>query len=71
MWGGHHFSGGAGFLLEQSEDGPVLHATLWKDDGECVDSEIPLAERIMNDDGNLVYSMSHPHRGRNRSRDGV
>ena len=57
MWGGDHFSDGASFLLEQSDDGPILHATLWKDDGEPVDSAISLGERIKNEDGNLVFSM--------------
>lgn len=58
-WGGNHFFDGPGvsFLLEEGQDGPVLHATVNRGDGEAVESTVPLAERIRNEDGNLVFSM--------------
>ncbi|KAL2105130.1 hypothetical protein VUR80DRAFT_8944 [Thermomyces stellatus] len=56
-WDGNHFSDGTSFRLDQGDDGPVLHATLRRDDGEPVESTILLAERIRNEDGNLVFSM--------------
>lgn len=58
-WGGDRFFNGPGvsFLLEEGQDGPVLHATVRRENGEAVESAVPLAERIRNEDGNLVFSM--------------
>lgn len=59
-WGGDHFFDGpdASFFLEDDQNEPVLRAMVRREDGEAVASAIELAERIRNEDGNLVFSMS-------------
>ncbi|KAJ3530943.1 hypothetical protein NM208_g9097 [Fusarium decemcellulare] len=57
-WGGENFSGSAsGIFLEINPDGyPILRASLNPIDGDPVDADVNLAERIGNNGGTLVYS---------------
>lgn len=62
-WGGGHVfhDPSVSCVLRKGDDGPVLHATAMRD-GESVESDLPLAERIKNKNGHLVFSMSHRFR---------
>jgi hypothetical protein len=57
-WGGENFKDSAdGIELhrEGDEEVPILRAKLNNLDGDEVDADINLAERITNDNGNLVF----------------
>lgn len=57
-WGGVDFSQSAeniSFAIEGGDSVPVLRASLRTIDGELVDRDINLAERIGNDNGSFVF----------------
>jgi CVNH domain. len=57
-WGGCEFKESASDIhldREGDEELPILRATLNNVDGEEVEADINLAERISNDNGNLVF----------------
>ncbi|KAJ6007453.1 hypothetical protein N7540_011429 [Penicillium herquei] len=57
-WGGVNFQDSASSIelnTEGEEDIPVLRATLISMEGEEIEADINLAERISNDNGNLVF----------------
>ncbi|KAG8668477.1 hypothetical protein FPOAC2_07764 [Fusarium poae] len=56
-WGGENFSGSASDIsLEMEGDGqPILRAQLNPMDGDPVDADLNLAERIGNDCGTLIF----------------
>lgn len=57
-WDGQNFSGTAEdveFHIEGDGDVPVLRAKLNNADGEPVDADINLGERIVNDNGAFVF----------------
>ena len=58
-WGGTHVfhDPRVSVVLQKGEEGPVLHATTTMEGGDSIDSDLPLAERIKNEKGNLVFSM--------------
>ncbi|EMR64346.1 hypothetical protein MGN70_004254 [Eutypa lata] len=58
-WSGQNFSETAeniSFSIEGGADVPVLRARLQKLDGEYVDADVNLAERVSNDNGRLSFS---------------
>ncbi|KAK3939520.1 putative cyanovirin-n family protein [Diplogelasinospora grovesii] len=58
-WGGEGFALSAQnitFSIEGGASVPVLRAELRKVDGELVNADVNLAERIVNDDGRLVLA---------------
>ncbi|RJE19926.1 CVNH [Aspergillus sclerotialis] len=57
-WGGVNFSESAediSFELEGDDQIPVLRARLNPAEGDPIDADINLAERISNQDGNFVF----------------
>ncbi|KAI8715248.1 CVNH domain-containing protein [Fusarium sp. LHS14.1] len=57
-WGGENFSGSAEDIelsIEGDDNVPILRAKLNPIDGDPVDADLNLAERIGNDGGNLVF----------------
>ncbi|KAA8643636.1 CVNH domain-containing protein [Aspergillus tanneri] len=57
-WDGQNFSNSASdvrFEIEGGADVPVLRAMLINIEDELVDADINLAERIVNDKGDLVF----------------
>lgn len=57
-WGGENFQGSASdisFELEGDDEVPVLRAKLANLEGEEIEANINLAERIGNDNGKLVF----------------
>lgn len=57
-WGGENFKDSAGDIelhREGDEEVPILRAKLNNLDGDEVDADINLAERITNENGNLVF----------------
>ncbi|KAJ5716571.1 hypothetical protein N7493_008482 [Penicillium malachiteum] len=57
-WGGVNFQDSASSIelnIEGDDEVPVLRATLISMEGEEIDADINLAERISNDNGNLVF----------------
>ncbi|KAF1967091.1 Cyanovirin-N [Bimuria novae-zelandiae CBS 107.79] len=59
FWDGENFSDSAEdvhFTIEGEGEVPVLRATLHNADGEGVQCDLNLAERISNNDGSFVFS---------------
>ncbi|GKU07070.1 cyanovirin-n [Fusarium langsethiae] len=57
-WGGEGFSGSASdvsFELEGDDGNPILRAVLNPIDGDPVEADLNLAERIGNDSGTLIF----------------
>ncbi|KAJ5134817.1 hypothetical protein N7448_000161 [Penicillium atrosanguineum] len=57
-WGGQNFKDSASDIelhREGDEEVPILRARLNNVEGEEIDADINLAERITNDNGNLVF----------------
>ncbi|KAJ5664917.1 uncharacterized protein N7477_007365 [Penicillium maclennaniae] len=57
-WGGQDFKDSASDIelhREGDEDLPILRAKLKNVDDEEIDADVNLAERISNDNGNLVF----------------
>ncbi|KAK1999382.1 CVNH domain-containing protein [Colletotrichum falcatum] len=58
-WGGNGFANsceGVHFTIEGGEGVPVLRARLFTVDGEPVDRDVNLSERISNEDGRFVFN---------------
>lgn len=59
QWGGENFSHTADdvhFAIEGDDEVPVLRAVLLNGEGEPVESNVNLSERINNDDGAFVFA---------------
>ncbi|KAJ5626610.1 hypothetical protein N7528_004037 [Penicillium herquei] len=57
-WGGVNFKDSASNIelnIEGDDEVPILRATLISMEGEEIDADINLAERISNDNGDLVF----------------
>lgn len=57
-WGGEGFSGSASdieFAIEGDDNVPILRAKLSNGDGEDVDADVNLSERIGNNDGSFHF----------------
>ncbi|KAF9741144.1 hypothetical protein PMIN06_005569 [Paraphaeosphaeria minitans] len=58
FWDGENFADSAQnvhFAVEGDGEVPVLRATLLNDDGEGVERDLNLSERIANNDGNFLF----------------
>ncbi|TDZ34327.1 Cyanovirin-N-like protein [Colletotrichum trifolii] len=59
QWGGQGFSNSAEdihFTLEGDDNVPILRARLFNLEGEAVDADVNLSERVGNDNGNFVFA---------------
>ncbi|KAF6818380.1 cyanovirin-n family protein [Colletotrichum plurivorum] len=70
-WGGAGFADSAEdihFSLEGDDNVPILRARLFNVEGEAIDADVNLAERIGNDNGNFSFSELNPFHQRNKIR---
>ncbi|KAF7557891.1 hypothetical protein G7Z17_g273 [Cylindrodendrum hubeiense] len=58
QWGGENFSESSediSFSLEGDDNSPILRATLHNVDGEGIERDLNLAERISNSNGEFIF----------------
>ncbi|KAK7186420.1 hypothetical protein DPSP01_013101 [Paraphaeosphaeria sporulosa] len=59
FWDGENFADSAQdvhFTIEGDGEVPVLRATLLNEDGEGIERDLNLSERIVNNDGNFLFN---------------
>ncbi|TKW54245.1 Cyanovirin-N -like protein [Colletotrichum tanaceti] len=62
-WGGGGFADSAEdihFELEGDDNVPILRARLFNVEGEAIDADVNLSERIGNNDGNFTFNCWSP-----------